>query len=151
MDKTKRKRLESKGWRFGSTTDFLGLSQQEAIYIELRLRLSDALKVRRQAAKLSQKALADAVGSSQSRVAKMESNDPSVSLDLLISSLINLGISLKELGRIMGFDDVENVSSQAAVVRRKGSSAAITRVQAAQDLARDSAGVSRARRKRAKK
>lgn len=112
MDKAKRKRLEEKGWRFGSAIDFLDLSPEEAVYIELRLRLSDALKVRRAAARLSQRSLAATVGSSQSRVAKMEANDPSVSLDLLIRSLITLGVSLVELGRIMGFDKPEPVRVQ---------------------------------------
>lgn len=105
MDQAKRKRLEAKGWGFGSAADFLELSHEEAVYVELRLRLSDALRERRQAAHLSQAAFAAAVGSSQSRVAKMESNDPSVSLDLLITSLIALRVSLSELGRIMGFEE----------------------------------------------
>jgi DNA-binding XRE family transcriptional regulator len=102
MERTKRKRLEAQGWRFGSAADFLDLSPEDSAIIELRLRLSDALKERRQTAKLSQKALATRVGSSQSRIAKMEANDPSVSLDLLITSLVGLGVSLKDLGRIMG-------------------------------------------------
>ena len=114
MDQAKRKRLEAKGWRFGSAADFLELSYEEAIYIELRLRLSDALKARRLAARLSQKAFAAEVGSSQSRVAKMESNDPSVSLDLLIRSLISMGVSLSELGRIMGFEERAPVPVQAS-------------------------------------
>ena len=103
MDPAKRKRLESKGWKFGSAADFLGLSPADMNYIELRLRLSDALKARRRAAQLSQKSLASTVGSSQSRVAKMESNDPTVSVDLLISALLGLGVSLSELGRIIGY------------------------------------------------
>lgn len=101
MDQAKRKRLEAKGWKFGSAADFLELSPEDSAIIELRLRLSDALKERRQNAKLSQKALATRVGSSQSRIAKMEANDGSVSLDLLITSLIGLGVSLKDLGKIM--------------------------------------------------
>jgi transcriptional regulator with XRE-family HTH domain len=103
MEQAKRKRLEDAGWQ--TAADFLGLSYEESLYIELRIRLSDALRVRRQAAKLSQKRLADAIGSSQSRVAKMEASDPSVALDLLIRSLLALGVSLREMGRIMGFDE----------------------------------------------
>jgi ribosome-binding protein aMBF1 (putative translation factor) len=102
MDENKRKRLEAKGWKVGSAAEFLGMTPDEVAYVELRLRLTDALKSRRVAAKMSQKALANRVSSSQSRVAKMEANDPSVSLDLLITSLIGLGVSLKELGKIMG-------------------------------------------------
>src|ERR1051325_7429103 len=101
MEQTKRKRLEAAGWQAGSAADFVGLNDEEAAYVELRVRLSDALKARRLASRLSQKAVATAITSSQSRVAKMEAADPSVSLDLLIRGLIALGVSLAELGRIM--------------------------------------------------
>ncbi len=115
MERTKRKRLEAAGWQIGSAADFLGLSYEESVYIELRMRLSDALKARRQAANLSQKAFAAAVGSSQSRVAKMEANDPSVALDLLIRALIALGVGLGELGRIMGFEGRKPLAVEATV------------------------------------
>lgn len=105
MDRAERKRHEDAGWQVGSAADFLGLTYAETVLIELRIRLTDALKARRQASNLSQKAFAEAVKSSQSRVAKMEANDPSVSLDLLIRSLIALNVSLGELGRIMCFDE----------------------------------------------
>lgn len=109
MNSAERKRLEAAGWQFGSVADFLGLTEEETVYIELRVRLANALKARRQAAKLSQKALAGARKSSQSRVAKAEANDPTVSLDLVIRSLIALGVNLSELASIIGFD--ENGSS----------------------------------------
>ena len=104
MDQAKRKRLKAKGWKFGSATDFLELSREESVYIELKLRLSDALKKRRKQAGMSQAAAAAKLGSSQSRIAKMEASDPSVSLDLLIRSLIELGVSRQGLARIMGKD-----------------------------------------------
>lgn len=110
MEQTKRKRLEAAGWQSGSAADFVGLNYEEAAYVELRVRLSDALKAKRIASHLSQKAVATALTSSQSRVAKMEGADPSVSLDLLIRGLIALGVSLAELGRIMGFDKPEIVT-----------------------------------------
>ena len=113
MEQSKRKRLEAAGWQVGSAADFLQLSQEESTYVELRLRLSDALKARRREMGLSQKILAAGVGSSQSRVAKMEANDPSVSLDLLIRSLISLGVSRSGLARIMGFDEPEPMTIQS--------------------------------------
>ena len=112
MEQTKRKRLEAAGWQTGSAADFVGLTYEEAAYVEVRVRLSDALKARRIASELSQKAVAKAIASSQSRVAKMEAADPSVSLDLLIRALIALGVSLAELGRIMGFDEPEVITVQ---------------------------------------
>ena len=118
VEQTKRKRLEASGWRAGSAEHFLGLSLEESAYVELRMRLSDALKARRLASQLSQKAMAASIASSQSRIAKMEAAHSSVSLDLLIRALISLGVSLAELGRIIGFDETPENS---AVVQSKTS------------------------------
>jgi DNA-binding XRE family transcriptional regulator len=101
MRERKRKRLEAKGWRVGSAKEFLSLTQAEDAYIELRLKLAEGLKEKRVRRRLTQVDLAKAVHSSQSRVAKMEAGDPSVSLDLLVRSLIALGASNKELARII--------------------------------------------------
>ena len=46
--------------------------------------------------------LARLVGSSQSRVAKMEAGDPNVSLDPLFRGLLAAGASASELGSIIG-------------------------------------------------
>ena len=40
--------------------------------------------------------------STQSRVAKMEAGDPSVSVDLLIRTLLALGLNRQQVGRAMG-------------------------------------------------
>jgi hypothetical protein len=97
MDNEKRKRLEAAGWRAGTAEEFLGLSEAEAALVELRLRLSDKLKQRRRAMKMSQAAFAKSLRSSQSRIAKMEANDSTVSIDLLIRSLVGSGMTLQEL------------------------------------------------------
>jgi ribosome-binding protein aMBF1 (putative translation factor) len=99
MLKSKRQKLEAKGWRVGTAQEFLGLSDEENAYVELRLRLADSLRLRRQRRKLSQTELARMVRSSQSRIAKMEGGDPSVSLDLLIRTLLALGASIPDLAR----------------------------------------------------
>jgi ribosome-binding protein aMBF1 (putative translation factor) len=99
MRKRKKERLEAKGWRFGTAQEFLRLSDEEAAYMELRLRLADSLRRRRQKRNLSQTDLAKLLDSSQSRVAKMEGGDPSVSIDLLIRSLLALGASHRDLAR----------------------------------------------------
>lgn len=101
MRKQKKKRLTAKGWTVGSVKEFLGLSNEESAYIELKIRLAAGLRQRRQKKGLSQLDLAGKLKSSQSRVAKMEAGDPSVSLDLLIRSLINLGASERELSQII--------------------------------------------------
>jgi DNA-binding transcriptional regulator YiaG len=99
MDKAKQKRLEAAGWTVGSAADFLGLSEEEAAIVELRLRLSDSVRRRRTRLGLSQTTFAKRLGSSQSRVAKMEAADPSVSLDLLLRALLALGATRREIAR----------------------------------------------------
>jgi ribosome-binding protein aMBF1 (putative translation factor) len=101
MRKQQKKRLESKGWKIGTVKEFLGLSDEESAYIELKIKLAAGLRQRRREKGLSQLDLAAKLQSSQSRVAKMEAGDPSVSLDLLIRSLITLGASERELSRII--------------------------------------------------
>jgi transcriptional regulator with XRE-family HTH domain len=81
--------------------DFLGLSKEEMAYIELRIKLADGLKSRRQSKGVTQSQLAQALSSSQSRVAKMEAGDPTVSLDLLVKSLLALGTSRRQLASII--------------------------------------------------
>jgi predicted metal-binding transcription factor (methanogenesis marker protein 9) len=99
MDKAKRKRLESAGWKFGTVKDFLDLSSEESAYIELKLKLAKNLQKRRIEKKLTQIEVARMLKSSQSRVAKMEAGDPTVSVDLLIRSLLTLGAKPKVLLR----------------------------------------------------
>ncbi|HSN53769.1 MAG TPA: helix-turn-helix transcriptional regulator [Candidatus Sulfomarinibacteraceae bacterium] len=97
MRSDKKHRLERAGWKIGSADELLELSPEESAYIDLKLRLSESLKQRRRRQKLSQKELAARVKSSQSRVAKMEAGDPSVSIDLLIKTLLALGASDRDL------------------------------------------------------
>jgi len=101
MRENKRKRLKARGWRVGSAKDLLGLSDQEAAFIELKLRLASSLRDLRRRRGLTQIALATILQSSQSRIAKMETGDPSVSLDLLVRSLLALGTSARQLSRMI--------------------------------------------------
>jgi len=99
MDLKKKKTLESKGYKIGSAEGFLGLSKEESEYIELKLALSQALAKKRKQKKLTQIQLAKMLKSSQSRVAKMENGDPTVSLDLLIKSLLTMGASKASIAK----------------------------------------------------
>ena len=99
MKKSKKARLEAAGWTIGTPRDFLGLSAAEESLVEIRLALSESLRARRQAQHVTQVALAKRLKSSQSRVAKMEAGDPSVSMDLLFRSLIVLGAQPREIAR----------------------------------------------------
>jgi predicted transcriptional regulator len=97
----KRRRLEARGWKVGTAREFLRLSAEEAAYIELKVRLAIGLRDWRRRRDLTQSDLAKRLQSSQSRIAKMEAGDPSVSLDLLVRSLLTLGASRRDLTRIM--------------------------------------------------
>lgn len=97
MDRSKRRRLEAAGWRLGSATEFLKLSPEEAALVETRLALGSSLRRRRMRQRLTQSALAERLKSSQSRVAKMEAGDPTVSLDLLVRALFALGASREDV------------------------------------------------------
>ena len=102
MKQTKRKKLERAGFAVGDTQEFLKLSDAGMAMIDARVALAQALRHRRsRELKISQAAFAARVGSSQSRVAKMEAGDPSVTLDLLIRSLVKSGASLEEVARVL--------------------------------------------------
>ena len=102
MDPEKKKRLERAGWKVGTVREFVGLSESDSAYIEIKLRLSKALANQRARRRLTQVEAAKVLRSSQSRVAKMETGDPSVSTDRLIRSLLRLGATRKEVGRVLG-------------------------------------------------
>jgi hypothetical protein len=99
MKQTKRAKLEAAGWAVGSVKEFLSLSEADAALIDIKLALSRNLWDRRNKQGLSQVQLAERLQSSQSRVAKMEAGDPSVSMDLLVSSLLLLGASSADLAK----------------------------------------------------
>jgi len=99
MDNSKSERLEKAGWKVGNATEFLHLTAQEELYVELKASLCRQLRRQRQKSRLTQEELARLVRSSQSRIAKMERCDPSVSIDLLIKSLLALGTTRRQIAR----------------------------------------------------
>lgn len=101
MDNNKRARLEAKGWKVGTVDEFLGLTPEESAYIELRLKLSDAVRQFRKEKHITQVQLAELLSSSQSRIAKIEAADESVSIDLLVRSLLALGASHQDVAKII--------------------------------------------------
>lgn len=99
MNKNKIAKIERRGWKVGDAANFLGLSTEEAAYVEMKVALALYLREKRMTRNLTQEQLAKLLHSSQSRVAKMEKNDPAVSIDLLVKSLLALGASRTELAR----------------------------------------------------
>ena len=100
MKESKRKQLEAAGWRVGSVSEFLGLSDVESLLVDLRLALSQALKERRTRLRLSQRDLAERIKSSQSRIAKMEAADPEVSFELLLRGFIAMGATRQDVADV---------------------------------------------------
>jgi DNA-binding XRE family transcriptional regulator len=98
VNTTKKKRLRAAGWKIGGAREFLGLSDEENEIVELKIRLADAVKAQRTRRELTQHQLAKLLGTSQSRVAKIEAGDPSVSIDLMLRSLLRMGASRSDLG-----------------------------------------------------
>ena len=99
MKAQKRQRLERAGWRVGSTKEFLGLTTEEEALIDLKTALAQGIREERDKRKMTQQGLARILGSSQSRVAKMEAGDPSVSIDLLVRALLRIGVNRGAVGR----------------------------------------------------
>ncbi len=100
MDQQTRKNLEDKGWKVGTVSDFLGLSPEEEILVEIKLALSRSLKSRRQSL-MTQSELAEKIHSSQPRVANAENGDASVSIELLIRAILATGASPQEIGQVI--------------------------------------------------
>lgn len=101
MNKAKENRLKAAGWRVGNASDFLDLTDEEAAFVELKLALADYMRDIRVQHGWTQTHVAHVLGSSQSRVAKMEAADSSVSVDLLVKSLLALGASRKQVGQVI--------------------------------------------------
>lgn len=101
MDEKKQKKLEEKGFKVGSAAEFLELTPEEESYIEIRFELSNLVKSRRNKIGWTQEQLSNSIGSSQSRIAKMEAGDVGISLDLMVKALLQLGISKQEIGKLL--------------------------------------------------
>lgn len=101
MDAEKSKRLEVAGWTVNNTSDFLELTPAETELVELKVQLALLVKELRKNQNLSQDALAKKMGSSQSRIAKIESGDPSVSLDLVVRALFTSGATRQQLAQVI--------------------------------------------------
>lgn len=101
MRKAKKDKLKAAGWKIGGAEEYLELSKEEAAFVEIKVALAESIRRRRIRRKLTQEQLAKVLGSSQSRVAKIEAADASVSIDLLLRSLLALGVSRRDVAKIL--------------------------------------------------
>ena len=109
MDKKRKQQLEEKGFRVGPAADFLELSPEEEAYIEIRLDISNMVKAQRVKRGWTQEQIARAIGSSQSRIAKLEGGNPGISIDLMFKALLRLGTSKKQIGKLLEEEELEAV------------------------------------------
>ncbi len=101
MNTSKKTRLQREGWAVGDAAEFLNLNPQEAQFVELKLALAAGVRQLREHRGMTQAALAEQLGSSQSRVAKMEAADRSVSVDLMMRSLLAIGATAGEIAKLI--------------------------------------------------
>jgi DNA-binding XRE family transcriptional regulator len=101
MKSIKKQRLEGAGWVVGDSAQFLQLSVEENRFIELKLALATGVRELRERRGLTQSVLAHRLGSSQSRVAKMEAADRSVSIDLIMRALLTIGATAADIAKMV--------------------------------------------------
>ena len=101
MKRAKKERLERDSWVVADAATLVGLSGEEAHFVELKLALAAGVRHFRERRGLTQPALAKQLGSSQSRVAKMEAGDASVSANLMITCLLAIGAETSDIAAII--------------------------------------------------
>jgi predicted transcriptional regulator len=117
MKASKKKQLEAAGWKVGSTSEFLELSDAEEMLVNMKLALAANVRKMRQDMGMTQLELAKRIKSSQSRIAKMEVADGSVSMELFVRSLAALGASCTQIGKIVGTRTVKEKRTAAGKKR----------------------------------
>lgn len=91
MNPSKRKALESAGWKIGDAADFLAMSAEERQLLDARVEIALAIRRQRASRNMSQKELGTRIRTSQPRVAKIERAAPDVSLDQLVRAYAAAG------------------------------------------------------------
>jgi hypothetical protein len=111
MDAEKKARLEAKGWKVGTVTEFLGLTPEDEAYIEselaveqMRKRVADLVHAKRGRI-LTQAALAKKLKTTQPRVARIEAANSSIPLDTLIRAALEAGATVQEISRTLGMSE----------------------------------------------
>jgi len=100
MKPEKKQQLEAAGFKVGSADEFLALTREESALVSLRLSLAKQVRFRRLRLRYSQAELARRIGSSQSRIAKLEAAEPDVSLDLLFRALFATGAKMRDVSKV---------------------------------------------------
>jgi len=112
MDDAKRAAIEAAGWTVGDAGDFLEMPDEERKVVELRVQVGLAVRRRRRVAGLTQLHLASKLGSSQSRVYRVELGLPGVGLDLAFRALFAVGGGLRDLAGIPGLPNLADLPAE---------------------------------------
>ena len=101
MDDVTRKHSEEAGFQSVTVGELLSLSPEEEALVEIKLALSNRLRQLRGERGRTQEAFGQEIGATQTRIARMEGADRSVSTELLMKALLRAGASREELGAVI--------------------------------------------------
>jgi predicted XRE-type DNA-binding protein len=101
MNTAQKARLRRGGWKVGTAEEFLELTPEQIQLVEMKLALGEYLRRHRTTRHLTQQELAERLGSSQSRVAKLEAGVRGVTLDLLFRALFATGAKTDDIARVI--------------------------------------------------
>jgi len=101
MDILKKHKIEAKGWKVGDVDEFLGLDKADMAIVEMKVALALAIVAKRKQCHWTQLEMAKAMKSSQSRIAKIEHADPTVSMELMLRYLFTLGVTRQEVAQVL--------------------------------------------------
>lgn len=98
MNAEKRKKLEAAGYKvYDDAADWLGMTAEEKKLLDVRAAAREAVRAARERAGLTQKQLADKLGTSQPAVARIESGAAETSLDMMVKALFAAGGAMRDL------------------------------------------------------
>lgn len=104
LSRKKKDRIEQMGGRVATVEEWLDLSPEEVAVIDMKIRLGEEFRARRQQKRMSQETAAKILKTSQGRVSKLERGQ--ATLDQLARSVLRLGGSRASVGRaILGKPD----------------------------------------------
>lgn len=106
MDQTGRDKLESKGWQVGTATDFLNLTPEDLLIIEVKLALARWLEERQQEGGSGVIAPKKSIPTQP----EYSNSKQSTSIDQLIRDMIAIGASPQEIGQLIASIDIAIVA-----------------------------------------
>lgn len=97
MDARTKKALERAGWTHGSYADFLQLTPEEKMIVDMRIAATLELERQRRATRLSQAEVARRMGTRQPNVSALFRNPGGATLDTLCRALAAYGLGRREI------------------------------------------------------